>query len=184
MLAEFQPDLKALGYQCGTMKAIWDNIRGLDLLEDLDYVAPHFGTIGHSLGGHNSIYTAVFEPRIRAVVSSCGFDSYLDYKDGKIDGWAQERYMPRIKTYALADIPFDFHDLIAALAPRPCFVSAPLHDSNFKWRSVDAVTEAASRVYDLYGAPEQLRVEHPDCAHDFPDEMRELAYQLFEAHLK
>ena len=29
-LAQYQPDLKALGYQSGTMKAIWDNKRGLD----------------------------------------------------------------------------------------------------------------------------------------------------------
>ena len=33
IMAGYQPDLNALGYQSGTMKAIWDNIRGLDLLE-------------------------------------------------------------------------------------------------------------------------------------------------------
>src|SRR5262249_23103832 len=38
LLANYQPDLKALGYQSGTMKAIWDNIRGLDLLETLPFV--------------------------------------------------------------------------------------------------------------------------------------------------
>ena len=60
-------------------------------------------------------------------------------------------------------------------------------DSNFKWRSVDKVAEAARRIYALYGtagtASELLRVEHPDCDHDFPPEMRELAYELFERHL-
>ncbi|MBM3862315.1 MAG: alpha/beta hydrolase, partial [Verrucomicrobia bacterium] len=29
LLAKYQPDIKALGWQSGTMKAIWDNIRGL-----------------------------------------------------------------------------------------------------------------------------------------------------------
>ena len=28
-----------------------------------------------------------------------------------------------------------------------------------------------------------LQVEHPDCEHDFPVEMRERAYALFEEHL-
>ena len=60
------------------MKAIWDNVRGLDFLESLSFVKRgKFGAIGHSLGGHNAIYTAVFDDRITVVVSSCGFDSFV-----------------------------------------------------------------------------------------------------------
>ena len=179
LLADYRPDWRALGYQSGTMKAIWDNMRGLDLLAELPFVTGEsFASIGHSLGGHNSIYTAVFDPRIAVVVSSCGLDSYQDYMDGDITGWTSDRYMPRLKDYALADLPFDFHDMIAALAPRPCFISAPLGDSNFRWRSVDSVVEIARVVYDLYGAGEALQVVHPDCGHDFPDAIRQRAYQI------
>ena len=179
LLADYRPDWRALGYQSGTMKAIWDNVRGLDLLADLPFVAGEScAAIGHSLGGHNSIYTAVFDPRIAAVVSSCGFDSYQDYMDGDITGWTSDRYMPRLKDYALQDLPFDFHDMIAALAPRPCFISAPLGDSNFRWRSVAAVVETARSVYDLYGAGEALQAIHPDCGHDFPAASRERAYRF------
>ena len=75
-------------------------------------------------------------------------------------------------------MPFDFHDMIAALAPRPCFISAPLGDSNFRWRSVASVVETARAVYDLYGAGEDLQVVYPDCGHDFPDAIRERAYRV------
>ena len=185
LLANYHPDLDGLGYFSGTMKAIWDNMRGLDLLASLPEVAPHgFGAIGHSLGGHNAIYTAVFEPRIKAIVSSCGFDSFQDYMDGDITGWTQQRYMPRMKDYALADIPFDFHDLIAALAPRPCLVSAPLHDTNFKHQSVDAIAAAAAPVYALHDASANLGVHHPDCGHTFPVDMRAMAYELFDLELQ
>lgn len=181
LLANYHPDLEGLGYASGTMKAIWDNMRGLDLLESLPRVRPRaFGVIGHSLGGHNGIYTAVFEPRIQAVVSSCGFDSYRDYMDGDITGWTSSRYMPRLKDYALPDIPFDFHDLIAALAPRHCFVSAPLHDANFRHESVAAIVAEASKVYRLHDASAHLTVRHPDCGHAFPADMRALAYELFD----
>jgi dienelactone hydrolase len=186
LLANYQPDWRALGYASGSMKAIWDNIRALDVLETLPFVAPGpMGAIGHSLGGHNSVYTAAFEPRIGAVVSSCGLDSYVDYKDGDITGWTSDRYMPRLKEYAdrLEDIPFDFHDLVAVLAPRPCLISAPYEDSNFKWQSVDVIVQAAKRVYALFGAEALLRVEHPDCDHDFPIAVREQAYELFEKQL-
>jgi hypothetical protein len=185
LLANYSPDLKKLGYESGTMKAIWDNIRGLDLLESLPFVQRgRFGAIGHSLGGHNSIYTAVFDERIKVIVSSCGFDSYRDYMNGNITGWTSERYMPKLKQYAPDSFPFDFHEMIGALAPRLVFVNAPIGDTNFKWRSVDAVAASAKRIFELYGVPENLRVEHPDCGHLFPKEMREKPYALFDAHLK
>jgi hypothetical protein len=47
LLADYQPDLTKLGYVSGTMKAIWDNIRGLDLLESLPFVERgNFSAIG------------------------------------------------------------------------------------------------------------------------------------------
>ena len=193
LMAKYQPDLKALGYESGTMKAIWDNIRGLDYLESLPFVKKGgFGALGHSLGGHNAIYTAVFEPRIKAVVSSCGFDSFLDYYSGDPEnwrygkGWCQDRYMPKLAAYRgrLAEIPFDFSELLGALAPRPVFINAPLGDSNFSWRSVDDAVEAALQIYRLYRVPQNLRLQHPDCAHDFPPEVREKAYRFLSEQLR
>lgn len=185
LLAKYQPDIKALGWESGTLKAVWDNMRSLDLLETLPYIQKGpIGAIGHSLGGHNAIYTSVFDDRIKAVVSSCGLDSFLDYYDGNETnwfpekGWCQTRYMSKLADYRghLQDIPFDFHELIGALAPRHVLIIAPLGDSNFRSASVDRVAKAASEVFGLFGHPERLRVEHPDCQHDFPPDMRQAAY--------
>jgi dienelactone hydrolase len=186
LMANYQPDLKALGYQSGTMKAVWDNMRGLDLLESLPFAdKERLAAVGHSLGGHNAIYTAVFDKRIKAVISSCGFDSFADYKGGDIKGWTSERYMPRLLNYCdrLQEVPFDFGELLGALAPTPVFINAPLGDDNFKWQSVDEMVRAATPVYELYGAPKNLRVEHPDCAHDFPAATRETAYDWLAKRL-
>jgi dienelactone hydrolase len=193
LLAKYQPDLKSLGWQSGTLKAVWDNIRGLDLLESLPYVKTgRFGAIGHSLGGHNSVFSAVFDERIQVVVSSCGLDSFLDYYNGdeKVwlpeKGWTQTRYMPKLAAYRgrLAEIPFDFHELVGALAPRHVLIVAPKDDHNFQAESVDRIAAAAAQVYKLYGHPGRLRIEHPDCEHDFPDAMRELAYRQLDAVLR
>ncbi len=193
LFAKYQPDIFALGYASGTMKAIWDNVRALDLLDAMSEVKHGaYGAIGHSLGGHGSVYTAVFDERIKAVVSSCGLDSYRDYMSGDPkrwvhgQGWCQDRYMPRLASYAgrLDEIPFDFDGLLAAIAPRRVFISAPLKDANFQWRSVDRVVASAREVYALLGAPEGIVVEHPDCPHDFPAEVREKAYAFLETVLK
>ena len=37
-LAQYWPDWQALGYESATMKAIWDNVRGLDLLQEMPEV--------------------------------------------------------------------------------------------------------------------------------------------------
>ncbi len=190
LLANYQPDLAALKWESGTLKAVWDNIRGLDLLDSLPYVqSKKYAAIGHSLGGHNAVYTAVFDERIQTVVSSCGLDSYLDYYDGNEKnwfpekGWCQTRYMLKLAEYRgrLPEIPFDFHEMIGTLAPRNVFIVAPLHDANFRAASVDKIAAAAKPVFQLYGHADRLRIAHPDCDHDFPGEMRTAAYELIAA---
>jgi dienelactone hydrolase len=182
------PDSDEHLYASGSMKAIWNNIRAVDLLETLDYVdRERIGVIGHSLGGHNALYTAVFEPRLKAVVTSCGFTAFHHYKGGNLAGWTSNRYMPRIRDIYKNDpnqMPFDFHEVLAAIAPRSIYVAAPLHDSNFDNDGVRKVIAAASGVYELLGAPDQLVAEYPDCAHDFPDEVRARIYEWLKQQLK
>lgn len=193
-LANYWPNLGKLGYVSGTMKAIWDNTRALDLLDSLPQVdaGRGYGVIGHSLGGHNAIFTAVFEKRISVIVSSCGFDSFSDYYDGDVanwyfgKGWCQIRYMPRMSNYRgeLQNIPFDFPELLAGLAPRAMFINAPLHDSNFRWQSVRECVRQARAVYQQQQAADRLVLRNPDCGHDFPLEMREEAYRVIGSVLQ
>lgn len=193
LLANYQPDVAGLGWSSGTLKAVWDNQRAIDLLESLPQVRRGpVAAIGHSLGGHNAIFTAFFDERIGVVVSSCGLDSFLDYYGGEDKvwlpekGWTQTRYMPRLAEYRgrLEAIPFDFHELVAGLAPRRVLLIAPLHDSNFQAASVDRIAAAADPVYRLLQVSDRLRVLHPDCGHDFPEEARAAAYAWIEKGLK
>lgn len=185
---EHQVDPYALGYASASMKAIWDNLRAVDLLESLPEVdAARIGVIGHSLGGHNAIFTAVFDERLKAVVSSCGFTSFPRYYGGNLAGWSHAGYMPRLKTeYALdpAKVPFDFPELLAAIAPRAFFTNSPMHDANFDLEGVKACVAAAREVYALLGAAERIRAVHPDAEHDFPPDERTQAYEFLDGVLK
>lgn len=179
---EYKYDFHTQGahYASGTMKAIWNNIRAVDLLSTRAEVDPkRIGCIGHSLGGHNAIFTAVFEPRIAVVVSSCGFTGFHDYYGGKLAGWTSDRYMPRIRDQFGNDpdrVPFDFYELIAALAPRPFLTNSPLHDDNFAVAGVKKVLAEARKIYELYGVPENLIAYYPECGHDFPEPVRKEIY--------
>ena len=126
------------------------------------------------------------------VASSCGFDSYQDYYGGAERvwrfgaGWCQMRYMPRLSNYRgrLTEIPYDFQELLGALAPRPFFVNAPLRDGNFRYRSVDRCAKAAMPVYRLLEAEGRMVIRHPDSNHDFPDAMRQEAYRTIDGVLQ
>lgn len=177
-------DFNADRYTSGTMKGIFNHMRCVDLLAAREEVDPQrIGVIGHSLGGHNSIFVAVFDPRIKVIVSSCGWTPFHDYYGGKIKGWTSDRYMPSLRdAYGLdpSRVPFDFYELVAALAPRTFFSNSPLKDSNFDVAGVRKGVAEAEKVYRLLGAPQALQVRYPDCTHDFPPEMRREAYQTLD----
>lgn len=187
-LGEHEYDFDADQYASGSMKAIYDNIRAVDYLQSLPEVDPkRIGAIGHSLGGHNAIFTALFEPRIKAVVSSCGFTRFHKYYGGDLKGWAGPRYMPRVAERYGNDpdrMPFDFPELLAALAPRPMLAVAPLQDDNFEVSGVRDSIEAAAPVYRLLGAEGKLQALYPAAGHDFPAEARRQAYEFLDQALR
>lgn len=173
-----------MGYASGTMKGIYDHMRGVDLLLSMPEVdGVRIGCMGLSLGGHNALFLAAFDTRMKAVVTSSGFDSFYDYMDGDLTGWCQDRYMPRIRdVYGKdpAQLPFDFPDVIAAIAPRPLFVHAPKQDSNFKVDSVQKCLRMAQPVYDLLGAQGHVEAIYPEGGHGFPLEARQEAYGFLD----
>ncbi len=186
---EYQYDFApSHGYISGTMKAVWDNVRALDYVQSLPQVdGERIGCIGHSLGGHNTMFTAAFDPRIKVLVSNCGFTRFHKYYNGALKGWTSNRYMPLIdKDYGNDPnkVPFDFPEIVAAFAPRPFLASSPLKDSNFEVSGVKETIAAAKPIYELYGHPERLQANYPDCAHDFPEDVRKVAYEFFDKYLK
>jgi dienelactone hydrolase len=185
---DFQAAFKRGDYQSGTMKAIWNNMRAVDLLQSLPEVdGDRIGVIGHSLGGHNSLFTAAFDDRLKIAVSSCGFNSFHKYYGGNLKGWTSDRYMPRIASEYGNDpkkMPFDFDDVILAICPRAVFAMAPLKDSNFEVSGVKDVLAKVEPAYKALGASEKVKAIYPDAGHEWPAEARAEAYQFVDKWLK
>ncbi|MFK5921638.1 MAG: alpha/beta fold hydrolase [Verrucomicrobiota bacterium] len=181
-------DFKKDRYSSGTMKAIWNHMRCVDLLQTrADVDGERIGTIGHSLGGHNAIFLGLMDQRIKVIVSSCGWTPFHDYKGGDITGWTSDRYMPDLRDVYKLNVdkmPFDFYELIAALAPRAFFSNSPLYDSNFDYRGVEKAAPEMRKIYNLYAVPDNLRIAYPYSEHDFPTAVREESYRFLDTHLK
>ena len=190
-------DFKTDRYESGTMKAIFNHMRCIDFLVSRKYVeSKYIGVIGHSLGGHNAIFVGAFDTRIKIVVASCGWTLFDFYNigaerskayGGRLGPWAQERYMPLLKDkYGLdpARTPFDFDQIIAAIAPRAFFSNSPVSDSNFDVNGVRKGVSNAAVVYNFLGAKDGLQIRYPESGHDFPTEVRFEAYAFLDSVLK
>ena len=187
-MGEYQKiDWRKAGYQSATMKGIFNHLRCVDLLVSLDEVDPdRLAVIGHSLGGHNSLFVAAFDPRLKAVVTSCGWTPFPDYYGGNLKPWATDDYMPLLKTRFDCDparVPFDFDQLLAALAPRWVFSNSPTGDDNFDYRGVKKAEKKVRPAYQAFHAEDRFQVVYPHCVHDFPPKIREQAYEFIEAAL-
>lgn len=181
------------GYASGSIKGVWNHMRAIDVLESLPQVdVDRIGSIGHSLGGYNTVFLGVLEPRIKAMVSSAGYNSFFDYASSEYGGgdlakWSLDKHIRRIRTVYNDDphrVPVDFTELVGALAPRPFFTNAPTNDHIFVLPGVIKCIDAARPVYELLGAADSLQVAYPDAEHDFPDAQRQAAYEFFDRHLR
>jgi dienelactone hydrolase len=183
-------DTYGLGYASNAMKAVWNNIRAVDLLAGLPDVDPYrIGCLGHSLGGNNTLFTMVFEPRIKVGVSNCGFSSFSKTYPSiaRPHHFASPAYMPRIESVFESNsvlIPFDFRDVIAACAPRPILISHAEHDPKLLIEGVRAAVASALPAYDRLGVRTSLGASYFPGGHSFPPEAQAVAYDWLDYWLK
>jgi dienelactone hydrolase len=186
------------GWISNAMKGVWNHMRAIDVLETLDAVdQKRIGCIGNSLGGYNALFLAAFEPRIQAVVCSGGYSTFADYArhasdgstlpgKGSLSAWGIPKHMPRITSHYDNDpdkVPFDFTELLGALAPRPLFTNASTQDEYFPLKGVRKCLEAAKPIYALYHAEDHLHSIFPEQTHKFLVPQRKQAYAFLDKHL-
>ena len=164
-------------------KMVWDIHRLVDYLVTLPEVDPYrIGCIGHSHGAYGTLTAAMFEPRISAAVASCGFTTLR--RDPVPERWSHlTALMPAIGFYLenIASIPFDWHEILATLAPRPLFYWGTLEDKIFpNTENLLGIAEELRGVYGLYGAADWLSFHLVPGDHSFPPHAREMAYQWLD----
>ena len=181
---EYAYDFDTDRYTSGTMKGVFNHMRCVDLLSSLSMVdSNRLGVIGHSLGGSNAIFVSVFDERLRVVVSSCGWTPFHHYFSGNLKGWISDVYMPLIRDRYDLDpdrVPFDFYELVAALAPRTFVSVSPVNDDNFDVTGVRRVIPAAQQIWSLLDAPKELILLTPECGHDYPTDTRLTCYEIID----
>jgi hypothetical protein len=60
------------------------------------------------------------------------------------------------------NVPFEFSEILAAVAPRPVYVISPVKDKTFRALFVKQVVESARAVYQLRGVKDSLVLVQPE----------------------
>jgi dienelactone hydrolase len=150
-------------------KMVDDTRAAVDALETIGLVdSKRIYVFGYSIGATVAIYTAALDERIQGLVSICGFTPMrLDTADKGTEGLSRyshfHGFLPRLGFFVGAEnrVPYDFHELLAMIAPRPVLVMAPQLDRDATVADVRTGVEQARRVYALYGHAESLGLYSP-----------------------
>jgi len=162
-------------------KNLEDSKSAIDVLYSLDYVVKErIGVIGHSHGGHNAIFAAAFDDRIKVTVSNCGLSVFSE-EEQRME-WSLEEgyiYIPKLRKYFLENIdpPFDLHEVAALIAPRPWLnISSYFDEAYGNQEFLAEVGMQLYRVYNLYKASKAFGFYMHGNNHSFIKSARELAY--------
>lgn len=156
--------------QLGRM--VEDTRAAIDVLENEGLVdSQQIYLFGYTVGGKVALHTAALDSRVKGVVSISGFTPMrTDGAERGTGGIARFSHirplMPRLGFFVghEARIPYDYDELIAAIAPRPVLVVQPQMDRDANSADVRMAVERARKVYSLHGAGDKLALQEP---HDY-----------------
>jgi hypothetical protein len=181
-------------------KAVWDNMLCMDYLCSLDFVdQDNIGVIGHSLGGHSSVFVAGFDSRFKAVVSNGGCTVFRKY----MEHWsrlplpeelASERppvycYIPGFRKYLgnhSIPNPVTFADVMSLVCPANLLYAGATSNSGHEG-GLEVMQETWDGIYEFYkaaGIEEKVHYHIYPGNHGFPERAREYVYKWLDSKLK
>ncbi len=165
------------GYTPAGVEA-WNCIRALDYLETRPEVdAAKFGVTGRSGGGAYSWWIAAIDERIACAVPVAGITSLRNHViDGCVEGHCDCMYM--INTFG-----WDFPMVAALVAPRPLLISNTDKDGIFPLDGVYDVYSKVRRIYELYGAEDNLGLDINEGPHEDTQPLQVAAFAWMNRHL-
>jgi len=187
-------------------KNTWDIQRAIDYLVNRPEVDPkRIACVGHSLGGHSSLFAAAFDPRVAVCVANGGVLGWMRQTDhwsrpGGITapptpgektekgGVGRYTYIRNAAPYLKPsgpDFPIDFDGLMRMVSPRALWIG----ESDQEARDYDLsvkIAKVKAGFPQPRGNPQQFSMldtfTYPG-GHGFPDQARARAWSWLEARI-
>ncbi len=180
---EEHPEWTAVG------KFTFEHSIAIDVLQSLPEVdGERIGALGHSLGGHGTMFLAAYDERIKAAAGNCAASFFRH--NPNVEAWARDHwyvYFKHIRPGLLKGElpPIDFHEIMALVAPRAYLDISGLNDGPPQTQRQRALMlMKVMDVYELVGAPENFAFFMHGRGHSVSHESRQLMYAWMDTHLK
>ncbi len=169
-------------------KMVADVKGAVDALENLKFIdSTRIFVTGYSLGAMVGLYAAALDDRIAGVVSVAGFTPMrVNTQDKGTEGIKAYSHLhgllPRLGFFVgnEARIPYDFHEILACIAPRPVLVIAPVMDKDASLKDIENCVAQAGKIYTLFGLTDNIQLFSPDDYNRYSPEMREKTYKWLQ----
>jgi dienelactone hydrolase len=174
--------------QLGRM--VEDAKAAVDTLEKEANVDPQqIHLFGYTIGGAVGLHAAAFDPRVKSVVSISGFTPMRSDTASRPTGGlarlsVQRPVAPRLGLFIgqEARVPYDYDELISAIAPRPVLVVQPSMDRDATPADVRAAVETARKAYALHNASDRLNLHEPHDYQRLPAATQNAAIEWMRKH--
>jgi hypothetical protein len=133
------------------------------------------------------LYAAALDERITGVASFCGFTPLRTDTDERPTGgirrlWQWHAMQPLLGTFhgRQRDIPYDYDDVLALVAPRPCLIVSPQRDRDADFVEVVACVNRASQAWKGQSHGKNLIHLTPDDTNRFQAAQQTMFLQWYE----
>jgi poly(3-hydroxybutyrate) depolymerase len=157
-----------------------DNSAALSYLASLPFVdGKRIGVTGSSGGGNQTVFFSVVDQRVAAAAPTNAPCMIAEHAASGSGAYCHCEAIPGLVAEGV-----EYHDLLAAIAPRPLRVFAGIRDPLFPIIGARKAVAEAAVAYGALGARDKCTLEEHYCDHSCPAAMREGTYRFFERTLK
>ena len=157
-----------------------DNSAALTYLSSLPFVdGKRIGVTGSSGGGNQTVFLSVVDDRVAAAAPTNAPCLIAEHAASGFGAYCHCEAIP-----GLVAAGVEYHDLLAAIAPRPLRVFAGIRDPLFPIIGARKAVEEAALAYQALGSMGSCSMEEHYSDHSVPDDMRTGSYLFFEEALK
>lgn len=184
------PDWSRLGAMIRDVEAAVDFIADGDgaaqrVMPNIDRSQIH--VLGYSLGGMVGLYSAAMDPRIKSVASFAGFTPMRTNTDDKSTGgldelWQWHALQPMLGLYDghEEDLPYDFQDVLALVAPRPTLLYTPQQDRFADYADLSSCITGSRAFWRQAGYDDYLTWLSPDDYSRFQSDQQQAYLQWLD----
>jgi len=156
-----------------------DNSAALTYLAGLPFVdATRIGVTGASGGGNQTVFFSAVDPRVAASAPCVAPTLFQHHASLGSGAWCHCEAVPGLSAAGV-----EYHDLLAAVAPKPQRVFNGTRDPLFPIVGARRAVAEAAVAYRALGAKECTLEEH-HCEHAVPESARKGIYRFFTDALK